>query len=291
MVKCLICDVEKSWSIVEHLKHVHKLTTRAYRKQFPEAEVKSPEARIAITNQQIRQWADDEFREKMTKSRKRTHGSEKFRREQSERLKAYYKRGGKTWNEGSTKEDDERIAAAGQKISQALLGTHHLPYSNVCWPSRENWTQERITDWKRKISETLARKHSLGEIQQESNRYKVGNYTSILGVVEHYQSGWEHELMMTLDELCTQNVISSWTKCHGIVLDYELNGSRKYIPDFLVKINDIELVIELKGFIRDALEVLIKNHVAWNAFGERFVFCTSVNEAKEFICDFQKLKQ
>ena len=42
-VKCKICGVEKQYSIVEHLKFDHKLTSKEYKELYPGNSVKSKE--------------------------------------------------------------------------------------------------------------------------------------------------------------------------------------------------------------------------------------------------------
>jgi hypothetical protein len=294
MVKCLLCGIEKDWSIVEHLKHSHELTCEEYRKQFPCASVKSIEAIQNISNMHKKIWSNDEYREKMIISRRRTHRSEKFRNEQSIRLKAYYDMGGKTWNDGLSKETDDRILDAARATSLALTGRTKTTHEYLmihsekmknkrCWPSRTDWSIERLKLWRMKISNTLAKKHANGEIKNDSNRYKVGIHQSLQGHTERFQSGWEKDFMVMLDERFQRGLISCWTKKHGIIIEYSLNDVlRSYVPDFLITVSGVEHIIELKGFANQ-IETEVKIIAANRVFGKNFRICFSLHEAKEIL--------
>lgn len=59
-------------------------------------------------------------------------------------------------------------------------------------------------------------------------------------------SGFEIELMKQLDD---NDQVLRWTKNHGIRIAYSYNGTRTYVPDFLVETRDgLVIIIEAKGY-------------------------------------------
>jgi hypothetical protein len=293
MVKCLICGYEKEMSIVEHLKHTHKLTTNQYREQFKDADVKSKEYSNMISQQFVNLWQDETFWNKMSDLRKITHNTDSFHENQSNALKRFYENGGKTWNDGLTKETNDSLKLIGEKNSQHLTGRtkEEYPYLNHK-PGRvhdnhiRDWSEEKKKNWKEKISLSVS---LLQSTSQTKNQFKHGNYNSILNNIEYYHSSWEEEYMIFLDNLIKKSYIKNWTKKHQILIEYYYEGNRKYyIPDFLITLNnDVQLIIELKGR-HDHNNTNLKTNAAKKIYGDKFQIFYSVNSAKEFINEIIK---
>ena len=55
-VKCKICGIEKQYSIVEHLKFEHKLTSKEYKELYPGNLVKSKEYATIFSEKQKTKW-------------------------------------------------------------------------------------------------------------------------------------------------------------------------------------------------------------------------------------------
>lgn len=301
MVKCKICGIEKEISIVEHLRHTHKLTVPRYREIYPDADVKSEEAKRLISEQNKKVWQDEEYRKKMCESRQVSHRKESFREAQSKRIKEVYERGFKNWNKGLTKEDDERIASTGRKNSEHLIGRTKEDYEYLKKFSefragiipvgfnKKNWTEEKIQSWKTKISKSVSEGLAEGRYSTSKSGYLKGWYQKLDGGKEYYESSWELELMNHLDSLSLE-----WTKKHKIILLYkdEMGDERRYVPDFLLTLNNKKLLLELKGFSRSQIEIESKKKSAeiWaieNSASYRL--CWSVEEAKLIIKEIYEI--
>jgi hypothetical protein len=85
-----------------------------------------------------------------------------------------------------------------------------------------------------------------------------------------------------------------WTKKHKIIISYkdETGDERRYIPDFLITLNNKKLLLELKGFSRSQIEIESKKKSAeiWaieNSASYRL--CWSVDEAKFVIKEIYEI--
>ena len=67
-------------------------------------------------------WGETEYREKTLKSKEWIYTDVELNKRRIESIKNYYKNGGKTWNDGLTKEDDIRIKNIGTKNRKNLTG-------------------------------------------------------------------------------------------------------------------------------------------------------------------------
>jgi hypothetical protein len=298
MVKCLLCGLEKKFSIVEHLRHVHKLSTKEYRSRFENAEVKSNELKELVSANNKQMWSDPEYHKKMCESRQTTHTTDEFRKKQSEIISSVYAGGFKNWNNGLTKDTDERVRLTGQKNAKNLAGrtkeTH--PYlklhsdfmkENVSdeFKFRSSWTDNRREEWRQKISKSVCEAVLDGRCSS-SNKFKRGWFTTKTGTQEFYDSSWEEEIMQFLE---TTQLI--WTKTHGYKVSYvTANESiRRYIPDFFITDNTKKCILEIKGFNLDEDETTRKC-LAAKAFaqnlGADYQVCFSVDEAKKYVTNF-----
>jgi len=300
MVKCQICGIEKKISIVEHLRHTHHLTCEEYRNLHKNAEVKSEEAKKIISEQAKKVWQNDQYKTKMCESRQISHRKEDFRRKQSERLKRAYASGLKTWNDGLTKDNNQKLADIGLKNREHLSGRTkeefeylqvHSERMKILAPihfSREEWSEDMLTAWKEKISQTIASGISKGEYNSPVSGYRHGWFIRKNMQKEFYQSSWELEMMNYLDKLDI-----SWTKRHEIVIQYkdENGSSRRYIPDFLIKYKNQKLLLELKGYVGSEAEVEVKKKAAedWAAANTAsYRICRSIQDAQNEVKSFMK---
>lgn len=66
------------------------------------------------------------------------------------------------------------------------------------------------------------------------------------------------------------SVIRSWTRCHDLIVEYEVDGKmRSYVPDFLVVTDGGTFLEEVKGWIRDERVHRAKFHAAVDFCNER----------------------
>ena len=91
--------------------------------------------------------------------------------------------------------------------------------------------------------------------------FKQGIFVSKTGEENRYHSSYELRRMRFLD---SHPMVESWTKNHGISIDYSIGGKQHfYIPDFLVKWAGHPFRIEeIKGFISNPSTLMTKNLAA-----------------------------
>jgi hypothetical protein len=66
---------------------------------------------------------------------------------------------------------------------------------------------------------------------------------------EYYHSSWEKERMIELDN---DKSVIFWTKKHGYVINFIHNNiNKRYLPDFLIKFENHQIIEEVKGYIDD----------------------------------------
>ena len=106
--------------------------------------------------------------------------------------------------------------------------------------------------------------------------YYISKKTNL---TEFYQSFHEYKRMIELDK---NNLVSFWTKKHGIRIDYNINGKIfTYSPDFLIKTTDGKTIVEE-----------VKNFNKGLNFNEKIkaakIYCKS--KKITFIVNFRKIK-
>jgi len=207
------------------------------------------------------------YRDEIINARKNVYNDD-FKKNVSSGLKRFYKNGGTNWNNGLTKDNDERLVSIGRKNSKNLKGRtkeeyeylkKHSEYMKSLWKSKDSnmrymtdgsFSDNEIEEWRQKISRTISEKISDGDFNIYNN-FKTGYYRRLNGGKEFYRSSLELDFMKYFD-----NVDVDWTTKHGIIVDYKRsdNSTHKYIPDFLLKFNGFDVIIEAKGFPDDDLE-------------------------------------
>lgn len=297
MIKCKICGHDAKERLIDHIIKTHKMSVEEYKEKY--GEYTTQEYKDKTSKRCVEKWKNQEYRDKTNKARNESWTDEK-KAKQSEILKDYYlKPDSKTWNDGLTKETSASLRITGEKNKKHLTGRRkeNYPYlmeaskklkkiwketSRMTYPTK-CLNEKDLEEWKEKIKETISRKIANGEISSnQSNRYKNGKYENKNGTY-FFDSSWEEESMLFFDSM---NI--KWTNKHGIRIDYiaEDGVKRKYIPDFLIEINNIEYIIEVKGW--KTKEVLLKQDAAEKVYGNRYIIVYTVEELKEKINEIIK---
>jgi len=245
MIKCKICGFESKSRIIEHIQRTHKMNIDDYKNQY--GEVVSDEYRQKVSEKSKEKWKDPIYIQNIKKSREWIYSDEELNNRRIESIKNYYKTGGKTWNDGLTKDNDERVANIGEFNKTNLSGRTKENYDYLkkhselmlsLWSDsnlkkkREEIHNDPILnkEYKEKISNTLTEKILNGEINTFSN-FNSGWYKE----KSWYSSGLELNAMILMD-----NLGISWSKNDKIKIKYFKDDiEHYYIPDFLLNINDI----------------------------------------------------
>lgn len=290
MIKCGICGFETKSNLARHIKIQHKLSSIEYKEQY--GEISSDEYKKNISDKLTDRWKDDDCRKKMMDSRSWIYSDSELNERRINSIKNFYKEGGKIWNDGLTKETDERLVSIGEFNKKNLLGRTKEKYDYLqkhsdlmisLWKNsnlkkkREEIHNDPIQNknYKEKISNTLTNKILNGEINNFSN-FNSGWYENLNG--RHwYSSGLELDSMIFMD-----NFQICWSKNSKIKIKYIKDDvEHYYIPDFLLKINNIEYVIEMKGFDWDG-DTKLKSEYAKKEYDNYYIFY-SVKELKFFL--------
>jgi len=294
MIKCLICGKEKEYSIVEHIKYEHNLTSDEYKKKY-NTEVKSKKLKNMVSDTHKRLWSDPKYKNKMSIIHKKSHNTIEYKNKAKEITQLLWKNPKFRKNQIEKKNTPEFLEAM----------RHPDRVEKIRKTSKERWKdpeykkrlskkmKQVINDknggyrkylssnkWKqvrKQISETISRKIANGEIGfKTGNHFKTGWYNGFW-----YQSSLELGAMKFFDEI--KNVIK-WTNKHGIRIKYKHPDGieRFYIPDFLIKLkNDKELLIEMKGF-GDKDEIKAKKIAAEKIYNN-YHLIYSIKELEEII--------
>jgi len=265
MVKCLICNIEKNCSIVEHLKYEHKMTCSEYKKLYPSAKVKSESFSKKLSENAKKNWTNDEYRNKQIKIRNITHKDPKFREKMSEKIKKIHKEtpnifsGFTNWSKSDKFKEwvksEERIKKISNKSLEFWKNEDYR--TKIIKRLKEVLSDGRCNknrEFREKMSETISKLYSEGNITNNSNKYKTGIFKDKKGEEFFYASSYEYDAMRIFDN--SPNV-KLWTNKHGIKIKYHYNNLfRNYIPDFYVEfINGLSFIIEMKGWITEEVEV------------------------------------
>jgi hypothetical protein len=289
-VKCNICNFEKQYSIVEHLKFEHKLSSKQYKELYPNARVKSNEYSKMNSEQQKIKWSDKEYKQKMSESRQITHNKPEFKEKMSNILKKRHIEipevysGFTNWSKSEKFKDWVKSEDRIKKISKT---------------SKERWENEEYRkktiksiktilndgrcnkklEFREKMSKIISELYSLGKITNNSNKYKTGTYVSKNNETFFYSSSYELQSMIFFDSI---PFIKKWTNKHRIRIKYYFNGlNRNYVPDFYVELTNNKIfIIEMKGW--ETEEVLIKQQFTLKEYPNYKLFY-SVEDLKKFI--------
>lgn len=285
MLKCKLCGHEVKYRLIEHIlkKHSDVISLDEYKERY--GEVVSEEYREKYSNIFKNKWKDDEYREKQ---REKAHikYTDDVKAVMSEKYKKALEDGRiKFWNKGLTKYDDERLKQIGENNKNKLTGRtkenyeylkkHSELMKKISVFSRDNpvnnFSEDQKNEWRKKISETISRKISTGEINGKSN-FKSGWFFGDNKKV-WYQSGLELSIMTFLEE----NKFN-WKRCIDRVLYQREDGTyHYYLPDFEILYNNKRIVFESKGFPDP--DIYAKEIESRKIF-ECFFICYSLDELK-----------
>ncbi|HEY5236608.1 MAG TPA: NUMOD3 domain-containing DNA-binding protein [Rhabdochlamydiaceae bacterium] len=132
------------------------------------------------------------------------------------------------------------------------------------------------------MSKTRATKIANGEIWAQAHG-RFGIYHSKKAGEVRYDSSYEYVRMVTLDN---DDGVVSWTKKHGIKLQYVLNDVKKfYVPDFFVVRKTNSCIEECKGYELESTIALKMNALA--------VYCAQNNLSFQLfrVSDMEKMAQ
>lgn len=294
MIKCMICGKEKEYSIVEHIKYDHNLTSTEYKEKY-NAEVKSNKAKKMVSAIHKKIWSDDDYKTKMSLIHKESHNTEEYKEKARKNTKELWKNSDYRQNQINTHNTPEFLEAMRKpERIEKIRKTSKERWANPEYKERVSKKMKQVvndknggyrqyinsTKWtkiKKQISDTISQKIADGEIGiGTNNHFHNGWYNGFW-----YQSGLELESMIFFDK---NGNIKNWTNKHGIRIKYKHpdGNMRYYIPDFLVAlINGKELLIEMKGF-GDEGEINAKKIAAEKIY-DNYRLIYSINELQKEI--------
>lgn len=141
--------------------------------------------------------------------------------------------------------------------------------------------QKHTDEARERMSKTRSRLISEGKLRG-GPRGRSGTYTSTkTGRTERYDSFFELLRMRVLD---IDSTVLSWTKAHGIVIQYELRGvTHRYVPDFKIICAENNVTLEeIKGY-EDASKLeakltALKAHCLSNNMSVEYIDAQSIDE-------------
>ena len=289
MIKCKICGHEVKYRLIEHIQKTHKIDIDEYKKNY--GEVVSEEYKKKVSDKSKDKWKDEEYRNKTIASREWIYGNKEIQKKRKQSILNFYKNGGKNWNDGLTKIDDDRLISIGEKNKKNLTGRKKEDYVYLKEKSelmKSLWNNSNLkkisyapknAEYREKISETLTNRILNGEINTFSS-FKCGWYENDKGKY-WYSSGLELNSMILMDDLKID-----WIKNDKIKIKYIKESiEHYYIPDFLININNIEYVIEMKGFDWDG-DTELKSEYAKREY-ENYRIFYDIDKLKKFLTEKQ----
>lgn len=295
MIKCKICGIERKCSLVHHIKKDHpEISLEDYKEEY--GELISEDHRRKISENQKKNWEDDDYRKnisskmknkwsdsdfysKMSSMRKEIYNTNEWKERCKVWFDKYHKEFG-SWNKGMTKDDDERIKKTGEINSKKLKGIKKPEHSikmKHAWAELKNKNPELYKKYNKKRSETISKLISEGRITPKSKNFKTGWYGD-----SYYASSYELEAMKLFDSFKL-----NWSNKHVIRLPYiDSEGvERLYIPDFFVKIDNKNYILEMKGDFIYAFDNNIdkKISIAKEMYGDYYSIFFNINDLKEFL--------
>jgi hypothetical protein len=297
MIECKICGHKVRYRLIEHIIKTHKMDINFYKDNY--GDVVSEDYKLKVSNKSKEMWKDDDYRNKIIKSREWIYSDKELNKKRIESIKTYYDNGGKVWNDGLTKENDDRLKIIGDKNRKKLSGRTKDDYDYLKKHSdrmKELWSDSKLKEgwlfiqnneelkkvWKNKISDTISEKIINGEINTMSS-FNNGWYENKKG--KHwYCSNLEKDTMILFDDY---NIIWDNNKIRIKYLDK--NGEvHYYIPDFIIKDkNNNDVIIEMKGFDWDGLTEIKSNYASKK---HNYKLFYNINELKKYLDKYENNK-
>jgi hypothetical protein len=294
MVKCKICGFEKEKSIKDHLKHTHKINKEKYLELYPNSEIYSDSFKKEISCKNKKMWADDDFKSKMSKIRKETHNKPEFKEKQRKNTLKIFKEQPEKYDKfiNYHKTDEFKQWVCSKERCDKISETSKKRWLDIDYRNKVIKSINKIlldgrcakSDiFKDKMSEIISKKYANGELTNKSNKYKTGYYISKNNESFWYQSSYEEKCMQFFDQFDP----IKWTNKHGIIIPYNMDGkTKRYVPDFLIQINEHEYIIEMKGWWTE--EVELKRLAAIEIYGDKYKIFYNIKTLKKFINEVQK---
>jgi hypothetical protein len=290
MVKCLICGIEKEFSIVEHLKFSHNMKSVDYKLLYPDSKVKSELYLTKLSERQKKLWENDDYKNKQIKIRNITHKDPIFRQKMSNTLKKIHNENPNLFSgftQWSKTEKFKKWVISAERIEKISKTTKERWENPEYKTKARNSIKKKLSDgrckksieYRENMSKKISELYSLGVLYNEKNKYKTGKYNSKNNDEFIYASSYELESMKIFDNT---DWISSWTNKHNIRIKYYYNElNRHYVPDFLVDFkNGKSYIIEMKGWHTE--EVDVKEFYTKKIYPNYHIFY-NINELKIFI--------
>lgn len=291
MVKCLICGIEKEFSIKDHLKWTHGLNKEKYQKLYPNAEVTSDKQKKLVSERNKKMWDNIEFKEKMCESRKISHNTIEFKEKMSKISKKRHIENPEFFSGFTSfhkteafKEwvvSEERI----QKIRESSKKRwENIEYRKKTIQSIKNTLSDgrckKSKEFRERMSELMCDLYDKGSLTNNTNRYNCGWFINKDGENFYYASKYELNAMIFFDN---SDKVLKWTNKHKIRIKYIHDGIQKnYLPDFLVKLsNGVEYIIEMKGWVTD--EVIEKVKKSIELFEDKYQIFYNNEDLEKFI--------
>jgi hypothetical protein len=290
MVKCLICGIEKEFSIVEHLKFKHNMKSVEYKTLYSGAKVKSVKHSELVSERTKKMWSNNDYKQNQIKIRNITHKNPDFKKKMSEKIKNIYNETPEVFS-GFTnwkKTEEFKTWVVSEERKKKISETSKKRWENNDY---RNKTIESIKkslndgrckkniEFRENMSKKISELYSLGILKNEKNRYKTGVFKSKKNEDFIYASSYELSAMELFDKT---EEITNWTNKHGIRIKYYYNYlNRHYVPDFLVDFrNGKSYIFEMKGWHTE--EVDVKKYYTLKEYPNYRIFYT-IKELKEFI--------
>jgi len=290
MVKCLICGIEKEFSIVEHLKFEHNMKSVEYKTLYSGAKVKSLKHLELLSERSKKNWLNEDYRQKQIKIRNITHKNPDFKKKMSEKIKKIYNETPEVFS-GFTnwkKTDVFKTWVVSEDRKKKISKTSKKRWEDDDYrkktiesikKSLNDGRCDKSIEYRENMSKKISELYSLGILKNEKNKYKTGIFTSKENEKFIYSSSYELGAMELFDK--TEEIIN-WTNKHGIRVKYFYNNlNRHYVPDFLIDFkNGKSSIIEMKGWHTE--EVDVKKYYALKEYPNYKLFY-NIKELKQFI--------
>jgi len=275
MPKCLICDYQ-SGNIVYHLKSAHKLTTKEYRKDYPEAQVISD---IMIQHASKTMTA----RNKSEKARQTTQEMNKSITHIEKVKQGLAKPSAKT------------------KMSERTAKNNIKMWENPEYRKRRSDAARATQNKLNKNPEIIKKKselfRKLWKDPKASSKMLNSYKKSIFGKPVRYKNYYcrsqgEHELILALEQIGATDIIQEHRR-----VPYYINGvEHTYVPDiectlegqqYLIEVKYKESAAEFPDKVEGALEYCAKNSLKF-CWVRRFVEIPVIISTKSLNCSIVK---
>jgi len=290
MVKCLICGIEKEFSIVEHLKFEHNMKSVEYKVLYSGAKVKSVKHSELLSKRAKKMWSNNDYKQNQIKIRNITHKNPEYKQKMSEKIKKIYNEtpeifsGLTTWK----KTEEFKTWVVSEERKKKISKTSKKRWEDVDYrkktiesikKSLNDGRCNKSIEYRENMSKKISELYSLGILKNEKNKYKTGVFISKNNENFIYSSSYELSAMELFDK---SEEIITWTNKHGIRIKYYYNNlNRHYVPDFLVDFkNGKSYVFEMKGWYTE--EVDVKKYYTLNKYPNYKIFY-NIKELEQFI--------